>query len=107
MNRIIIIILAVLFYSLWISNMVFPDSLEGKVVNKNKTPVPGLTLYLLHTSTGRSEPRITDDNGIFYFEKVPIANSSYYLEIYWGKDIVYRNMVRIKGNVKLKDIVLN
>lgn len=72
--------------------------LTGVVVNQRDRPIPGLTVYLVHPEVGRSNPSITDSSGRFYFYNVPLRNSPYYIEIYWGKDLMYRNSISIRGN---------
>jgi hypothetical protein len=83
---------------------------EGYVSDDVSRPIPGLTVYLLHPTAGRSYPRITDASGRFVFQGVPDVSGPYYLEIYWGKlseaNLVYRQPVTIREYVRLETIVL-
>ena len=58
----------------------------------NGNPIPGLTVFLVHPQLGRSFPTLTNWRGEFVFANRPYAGR-YYLEIYWGPQIVYRGMV--------------
>lgn len=70
-------------------------SLAGIVVNQLNYPIPGLTVSLVHPSIGRSYPSITDNLGRFLFSNVPLRNDPYYIEIYWGSTLMYRNTIVI------------
>jgi hypothetical protein len=82
------------------------ETLAGTVVNQFKTPFPGLTVSLAHPQLGRSSPSVTDPSGRFYFPGVPPTSTPYYLEIYWGSQLIYRNVVKVVGNMQLQPIVL-
>lgn len=81
-------------------------SLTGAVVNQQDHPIPGLTVYLVHPEAGRSSPSITDSSGRFYFYNVPLRKDLYYIEIYWGRDLIYRQSIPIRGNENIRDIRL-
>jgi hypothetical protein len=69
--------------------------------------LPAITVYLVHPTMGRSQPRLTDQNGYFCFDDVPRVADSYYLEVYWGKTLMYRQSARVDGTVRWPDIILN
>jgi len=81
-------------------------TVSGVVLSSRQTPIPGLTLYLVHPVLGRSSPSYTNPQGQFSFISVPLRNDPYYLEIYWGKQLLYRKPVFVKANVALPPIVL-
>jgi hypothetical protein len=96
--------------------MVFTDTLstqsqplriDGYVRDGASRPIPALTVYLVHPSVGRSQPRITDSHGYFAFESVPSVPDAYYLEVYWGKTLMYRQSVRVDADIHWPDIVLD
>ena len=78
-------------------------SLDGTVAYRATTTqpeatIPGVTVYLVNPMVGRSHPEITDLYGRFSFESVPHTPDGqnwYYVEIYWGRDLIYRRAVQI------------
>jgi len=72
------------------------DSLRGFIVNESGTPIPGLTVSIARPDF-RSQPSITDSSGHYFFANVP-SPGNWYLEVYWGKDLVYRKDTVIKGD---------
>jgi hypothetical protein len=66
-------------------------SVQGQVLNQNRMPIPGLTLFLVHPSLGRSHPVFSDNMGGFIFYNIPFQQR-YYLEIYWGNRLIYRQI---------------
>ncbi len=81
-------------------------TVSGAVLNSRQAPIPGLTVYLVHNVVGRSSPGYTNPQGQFSFRSVPLRNDPYYLEIYWGKQLMYRKPVFVRGNVTLPAIIL-
>ncbi len=82
------------------------ETLSGAVVNQSKTPIPGVTVSLVHPQVGRGFPTTTNSSGRFFFPSVPRVDTPYYLEIYWGSQLIYRNLVKVVGNMQLQPIVL-
>ena len=97
-----------LFLLLILFGMVSPQvsSLTGIVVNQGDQPIPGLTLFLVHPVIGRSFPSITDNRGLFSFLNVPLRNDPYYLEIYCGMELIYKNTVMFNMDKNLVNIIL-
>ena len=81
--------------------------LEGRVTNGSFEPIPGLTVFLVHPAEGRSRPRITDARGRFVFQGVPYVDDEYYLEVYWGDELMYRSAVVVHEYVRWPDVVLD
>jgi hypothetical protein len=81
------------------------ETLTAVVQNGASVGIPGLTVFLVHPSVGRSYPKLTDTTGRFWFSDVPQADT-YYLEIYWGDDILYRKTVWVERHVDLGAIRL-
>jgi hypothetical protein len=79
------------------------ESMTGVIVSRSGVPVAGLTVQLAHPTIGRSVPVITDSYGQFKFINVPATNDSYYLEVYWGRDLVYSQRVVIQGDFILDE----
>jgi hypothetical protein len=84
------------------------DSVVRGVIIKASTnnPIPGLTVSLVHSSLGRSRAAITDQFGQFEFYQIPIRNEPYYIEVYWGNSLIYRNTVLIQGPTTIPPIKL-
>ncbi len=81
--------------------------LEGRVTNGSSRPVAGLTVFLVHPAEGRSFPRITDANGRYAFQNVPLVGDEYYLEVYWGDELMYRAPVLLHRGGTRHDVVLD
>jgi hypothetical protein len=75
-------------------------SLGGAVIDRQGRPVPGLTVSVVSMQSGRSAPRVTDQAGQFLFANIP-AGQSYYLEIYWGRQLMYRTRVLLARDTNL------
>ena len=98
-----------LFLQLGLSFAASTATVEGRVMNRRKRPIPGLTVYLAHPKIGRSRPSITSRSGTFYFSRAPKRLDPYYLEIYRGKRLIYRKEVLVTpfhSRIRLKPIVL-
>ena len=70
--------------------------IDGFVVNAQTQPLPGVTVSLAHPFLGRSTPVTTNLAGYFSFSNIPI-NQTYYFEIYWGNQLIYRNTLSVWG----------
>src|SRR2546430_1155035 len=85
----------------------YANSLQGVVVNESGKGIPGLTVSLAHPIAGRSSPSITDSSGHYSFPNVPPRPDPYYLEVYWGKELLYRTSTVVQGNITAPPIRLN
>jgi hypothetical protein len=90
------------------ATQVAPTALvEGYVIRGYNQPVPGLTVSMAHPFIGRSSPSITNPTGYYYFVNVPMRTDPYYIEVYWGTQLLFRNTVTVTGpRVTLPNIVL-
>ncbi|HXA09567.1 MAG TPA: carboxypeptidase-like regulatory domain-containing protein [Chthoniobacterales bacterium] len=80
---------------------------EGYVYRSTGQPVPGVTVSLVHPSVGRSSPAMTNPGGYYYFSNVPMRGDPYYIEVYWGTELLYRNTFFANApRVSLPTIVL-
>lgn len=66
----------------------------GQVISRGMV-VPGVTVSLIHPVLGRSAPSFTDAYGRFGWNAIPIRPEPYYVEVYWGPNLVYRNIVYV------------
>lgn len=80
---------------------------SGTVLDTRNVPIPGLMVSLAHSIVGRSYPSFTDPLGRFVFYNVPPARDPYYLEIYWGRELLYRRTLFMNApSVRVPTIVL-
>lgn len=73
---------------------------------QGNSPAPGLLVSLVHPQFGRSAPVFTDNYGNFVMANVPMSPVPYYIEVYWGQNLIYRNLVIIGGLVQLPRVCL-
>jgi hypothetical protein len=72
--------------------------LSGKIVNPSGQPLPGCLLSVV-SSFGRSAPTFSQGDGSFQLEVAlppgssPAASSTPFLEVYWNKELMYRQPV--------------
>jgi hypothetical protein len=73
-------------------------TLSGKIVNPSGQPLPGCLLSVV-SSFGRSAPTFSQGDGSFQLEVAlppgnsPAASSTPFLEVYWNKELMYRQPV--------------
>jgi Carboxypeptidase regulatory-like domain len=67
----------------------------GAVVSQSRGPVGGITVSLVHPTLGRSRPVFSQPNGYYFFPNVPPGQ--YYIEAYWGNELLYRGTVNYVG----------
>ena len=79
---------------------------QGQLISRNQGPVPGLTVFLLHPLLGRSMPSITDQYGRFGWVAIPLRPEAYFLEIYWGPNLVYRQAIQVMQPLTIAPIFL-
>ena len=107
-----IVLTLLLLFNLFFSHSSFAEYtytyIKGNLCSqaKNGAPVPGLLISLVHPVIGRSVPVFTDNYGNFLMGNIPIIKTPYYLEVYWGKRLIYRNTVLVLGPVKLPRICI-
>ncbi|RJG47746.1 carboxypeptidase-like regulatory domain-containing protein [Motilimonas pumila] len=71
--------------------------IQGQISSAaNGRAIAGLTVFLLHPEIGRSRPAITDPYGTFIFYAIPLMPSPYYLEVYWGQQLIYRDTLAVQ-----------
>lgn len=73
---------------------------------QGNSPAPGLLISLVHPQFGRSAPAFTDNFGNFFMANIPMSNVPYYIEVYWGSNLIYRNSVVVGASVQLPRVCL-
>ena len=107
MKRIISFITLILLIVLVMDASAQVGFVSGEIRTRSNQPIPGLTVSLVHPVVGRiSLSSITDAAGRFFIDNVPRRSDPYYLEIYWGKNLRFRNTVIVNGPVRLSPIIL-
>ena len=77
-------------------------SVQGSFCSKkNDIPIPGLIVSLVHPQLGRSQPTYTNKYGNFKMSNIPLNETPYYLEAYWGKRLIFRDKILVQGPLKL------
>jgi hypothetical protein len=81
---------------------------QGQVSSRSLNgPAPGLTVTLVHEVLGRSAPSFTDANGRFGWIAIPVsAQRPYFLEVYWGQNLIYRQPIWVRSPTMLPTITL-
>jgi hypothetical protein len=73
---------------------------QGQIIARsNNMPAPGLTVSLAHPNLGRSAPSMTDVYGRFIFYGIPIIQEPYFIEVYWGNQLIYRSSISVHNNM--------
>jgi len=71
---------------------------QGQLISRNTNyPAPGLKVSLIHPQLGRSAPAISDGNGVFTFYGIPLMQTPYFLEVYWGNQLIYRGPIWVNS----------
>jgi hypothetical protein len=97
------LVVFVVALSLTAFDRAFSQAVTGQVTRANGQPVPGCLVSIVNQSA-RSSPAITDAFGRYYFNFIPVG--TYFIEVYWGQTLLYRNYFTVQGNVQLNPIVL-
>src|SRR6266480_1553612 len=94
----LLVVLAALHSSLLRGQAPLPP-VYGRVVSAqhNGGPVAGVTVSLVHPVIGRSTPVFSNSNGEFFFPSVPPRPDSYFIEAYWGNQLLFRNSLYYNG----------
>ena len=79
-------------------------AVSGLVVDRQERPAPGLAVFLV-CQQGKNGPSITDRYGHFLFTNIP-SGQSYFIEVYWGRDLMYRQPIRVNADTNLGTIRL-
>ncbi|MGH8850696.1 MAG: carboxypeptidase-like regulatory domain-containing protein [Casimicrobiaceae bacterium] len=83
------------------------STVQGRIVYQNGAPIPGITVYVVHPSVGRSAPATTDSDGRFSIPNVPPQQTPFYVEVYWGRTLKYRKALEVTApRVAVPDIPL-
>ncbi len=64
-------------------------------------PIPGLMVSLVHPKLGRSSPAYTNQYGYFQMFNIPLDQVPYYIEVYWGQELIFRDQIRVQRPVSL------
>jgi hypothetical protein len=93
-----IVVAALLIFPTLASDSTQVLLLSGKIVNPSGEALPGCVLSVV-SSFGRSAPTFSQGDGSFQLEVAlppgssPVASSTPFLEVYWNKELMYRQPV--------------
>lgn len=80
---------------------------QGQILDgRTGRPAPGLMASLVHPVLGRSAPTFTNGYGQFGWNAIPLRPEAYFLEVYWGQNVIYRQPLQVGGPVLLPPIRL-
>lgn len=80
---------------------------QGQILDgRTNSPAPGLMVSLVHPVLGRSAPTFTNGYGQFGWNAIPLRPEPYYLEVYWGPNVIFRQPLQVYGPVLLPPIRL-
>lgn len=78
-----------------------PPAFYGQVLKYNPYgrhfSYPYLEVVLVDRVKGPSRPKFTDQNGFYYFHRLPSCNDDYLLEVYEDGIMIYRKVIRVRG----------
>ena len=57
----------------------------------------GVTISLVHPAIGRSAPTFSAPNGSYFFVNIPPQAQPYYIEAYWGSQLLFRDLLTYQG----------
>jgi len=69
----------------------------GTVQSAQRGPLGGVTVSLVHPMIGRSTPVVSGPNGGFFFVNIPPRPDPYFIEAYWGTQLLFRAQVWYQG----------
>lgn len=67
--------------------------ISGVILNPNRVGVPGAIVSVVSAET-RQKPVFSDNQGRFTFRIAVSQLADWYVEIYWNKDLMFRNELR-------------
>ena len=70
---------------------------SGTVTDRFGRPVPGVAVSLIHPQFGRSQPAFTDALGQYTLWGIPPNPAPYFVEVYWGYQLIYRQPLVVAG----------
>ena len=76
----------------------------GQVISLQRGLIAGVTVSLVHPVAGRSQPATSGQNGFYSFGNVPPQATPYFLEAYWGNQLLFRQQVLYQGGSVQCDI---
>jgi hypothetical protein len=71
--------------------------ISGLVVSQQRGPVGGVTVSLVHPVVGRSAPSFSASNGAYFFTNVTPQPQPYFIEAYWGNQLLFRGQILYQG----------
>jgi hypothetical protein len=97
MKRLLILLVAMMMLTAWCTTRAQTGPpIYGQVISQSRGPIAGITISLLHPTLGRSIPVFSQPNGYYFFTNVP-PGQTYYIEAYWGNNLLYRGTVNYGG----------
>lgn len=93
---VIMMVFGALFYTSSVQAEESTAIVSGQLfAGSNFKPAPGLRVSLAHPKLGRSASASSDEFGRFTLIGIPIDRDPYFIEVYWGNELVYRETIYV------------
>ncbi len=102
LHLLLLALLMLLAQSAWAQGV----SIHGTVTNASGQAVPGIMVSLWHPVFRRSAPAYSDGWGRYVIFGVPPHPAPYYIEAYWGDQLIYRAPIQVSTPLEWH-IILN
>jgi hypothetical protein len=70
----------------------------GTVFSAQRGAIAGVTVSLVHPVIGRSAPSFSGPTGAYFFTNIPPQSSPFYIEAYWGSQLLFRGQLSYQGS---------
>jgi hypothetical protein len=70
------------------------ETIQGQISNRAGQPLPGCIVFIA-SAEYRTPPAITDSSGDFQIIAPLAGTEEYFVEVYWGRRLMYRKPLRI------------
>ena len=93
--RVVVAVASLMLGSWGIALAQYAVPVQGVVTNAAQQPLPGVAVSLVHPVLGRSTPSFTNEWGQYVLWNVPPHPAPYFMEVYWGQRLIYRQQLNV------------
>ena len=80
-----------------VSAQMLAPPISGTVFSSQRGPLGGVTVSLVHPVIGRSTPVFSAPNGTYFFVNIPPQPQPFFIEAYWGTQLLFRGQLAYQG----------
>jgi hypothetical protein len=80
-----------------VSAQMLAPPISGTVISAQRGPLGGVTVSLVHPVIGRSSPVFSAPNGTYFFVNIPPQQQPFFIEAYWGNQLLFRGQLVYQG----------